>query len=87
MMNEGLWPEAYPATMELGRTYLFKMEVESGAGGHGTYRMKAWPQGDQEPASWGLERAAPQDLLAGAVILAAHHVDATFGDVEVRPLG
>lgn len=60
-----------------------------------TYRFKAWPVADasgapvEEPSDWAfkIQQVSETALRAGGVALVAHHVDATFGDVSVRPLG
>jgi len=51
------------------------------------YRVKMWRDGEAEPAAWGIERTDPADARPhGSVLLVAHLVDATFGNVTVSPL-
>ncbi len=72
--------------LAVGQTYLFKMRVEGGA----HYRLKVWEAGSAEPAEWTVEGEAPgsaQPLAAGSVLLVAHHVDASFGNVTIHPVG
>lgn len=71
-----------------GTTYVFKLQVWTNpASGKHRYRLRVWEQGTPEPGSWQLVMwqgtTAP---AAGSVLLVAHWVDATFGDVDVRPL-
>ncbi len=69
-----------------GVTYLFRMRVETHADGS-RYQLKVWPQADPEPAHWTLTRMGPPaEASAGSVLLLAHHVDASFGDVTVIPV-
>lgn len=67
-------------------TYLYKMRVETRAGVGGLYNFKVWQSGQPEPSQWLMTR---QESLAdpqyGSVLLIAHHVDATFGNVTITP--
>ena len=73
----------------VGGTYLIKMRVETiPNNGGSTYSLKFWPAGQSEPASWNLTaQEGPGNQASGSVLLLAHHIDATFGDVTVTPLG
>lgn len=55
-----------------------------------TYRLKVWPfdSPDGEPSAWALEipQSSATALRSGGVALVAHHVDVTFGNVDVRPV-
>ncbi|MFW6145699.1 MAG: hypothetical protein ACOC7R_00030 [Planctomycetota bacterium] len=65
---------------------LLKVEVRSQEGRPGLYRMKLWPDGQSEPSEWDLEAENhPGELDRGSVVLLAHHTDATFGNVLIRP--
>jgi regulation of enolase protein 1 (concanavalin A-like superfamily) len=67
--------------------YNFKMRVETVPGVGGFYRAKVWDDGQTEPSAWNLE--GQEDLgdpQEGSLLLVAHHVDATFGDVTVVPV-
>lgn len=80
------------AGLKIGQTYVFKMRVQTGAGtgGGDLYSMKVWPACTSEPAAWtvvGTPAAGDQPLAQGSLLLVAHHVDASFGDVWVRPVG
>jgi len=68
-----------------GTKYIFKMRVETKSNGP-FYRLKAWKAGTKQPG-WMLKRQESfTDPQVGSFLLVAHYVDATFGDVKVRPL-
>ncbi len=82
--------------LEFDTTYIFKLRVETvadyqacdpddaGNPRRTCYRFKVWEQGTAEPATWdlvGLGNFGQPD--SGSVVLVAHHVDATFGDVII----
>ena len=76
-----------------GETYWMRMRAETRPDtdeGHGVtrYAWKAWPDGQDEPAAWAFEvtQTSEHALRRGGVVLLAHHVYATFGDVRIRPL-
>lgn len=69
------------------KTYIMKMRVESLPDGGSFYSMKVWEETMSEPKDWqfsGHQHA--WDPLGGSLLLVAHHVDATFGNVTVLPL-
>jgi hypothetical protein len=70
---------------EVGRTYRFRIRSETAEQGR-RYRLKAWHEGEKEPAEWTLESRAPAAPASGSFLLVAHHVDATFGDLSVEPI-
>lgn len=71
-------------TVVFGSTYVFKIRVETLTNGIPYYRFKVWEQGDQEPVSWDLTIEEDQaDPQSGSVLLLAHHVDASFGNVQI----
>ena len=70
-----------------GISYIFKMQMERTSVsplGY-TYRLKVWRASDPEPGAWTL--TAAYDFGGGSVVLLAHHVDASFGDVTITPIG
>lgn len=70
-------------TVPLGQTHMFKMRVENQTGGH-HYALRVWKQTDPEPAEWDLMYLDVDRRAArGSLLLVAHHVDATFGEVSV----
>ncbi|MBK1877957.1 LamG-like jellyroll fold domain-containing protein [Pelagicoccus mobilis] len=78
----------YPGmTLPLETTYIFKMRVETtSADGPGLYHYKVWPLGQAEPSEWGITRQAEEGLSKGSMMLVAHYVEATFGNVIVNKL-
>ena len=72
----------------IGSTIVFKLRVETQPDGTHYYRLKTWPSGNAEPTAWTLSGyGASTDPDSGSLLLLAHHVDATFGDVTIAPLG
>ncbi len=75
-------------TPEFEVPYVFKLRVESTPGEGGLYRLKVWPQSEAEPAEWRLVyQSGASNLDHGSFLLLSHHVDATFGNVTVTPVG
>ncbi len=76
-------------TITTGVSYLYKVRAESGGAGQGPkYQLKVWPAGTAEPAAWDLSARLPVGAVAaGSLLLVAHHVDASFGTLQVRALG
>jgi len=74
-------------TLHLGVRYLFKMQVRTVSGG-AQYQLKWWRADQAEPGTWQLTGAQPSadDPGRGCMLLLAHHVDASFGDVVITPL-
>jgi hypothetical protein len=73
--------------LNLGVPYIFKMRVESRPGTTSMYLLKVWEQGTPEPGEWDLiSTGYGGELEYGSLLLLAHHIDATFGDVQVVPL-
>ena len=78
--------------------YYFRMRVQTkNAGDSGFYSFKVWKVGETEPEDWtfAVQDSKPEGWLpgqpkesplSGSVLLVAHEVDATFGDVVIRPL-
>lgn len=75
-------------TISLNTLYNLKMRVETNTGIGALYRMKLWQNSLPEPMDWDLvgqeEQADPQN---GTFLLVAHHVYATFGDINIVQLG
>jgi hypothetical protein len=76
-----------------GETYLLKARCQTlpdDAKGRGVtrYAFKLWPAATAEPSSWDWEHVQVSEhaLRRGGVALAAHHIDASFGDISVVPL-
>jgi hypothetical protein len=74
-------------TISTGVTYNFKVRVETVPEAGAFYRFKAWQSGAAEPAAWNVSTmGAPDDPPSGSLLLQAHHVDATFGNVVVTQI-
>jgi hypothetical protein len=80
--------DASGKTIATGVTYIYKMQVEEASATRGPiYRLKVWQQGTSEPLNWDLVTSTPLGTATtGGALLVAHHVDASFGDVQVRRL-
>ncbi len=87
MGNEGtLEAEDTSRTMAIGDTYVYKMRVESNSLG-ARYSLKVWNDSVPEPAGWDLtDQEGLSDPQTGSVLLVAHHVNATFGNVAIFPI-
>ncbi|RMH01895.1 MAG: hypothetical protein D6706_01070 [Chloroflexi bacterium] len=71
--------------LTMGETYYFKLSVQNGL--TSTYRLKIWSVDEPEPPHWDLTQAGnPSEPGAGSLLLVAHHVDASFGNVQVTAL-
>lgn len=77
-----------------GHTYWMKARCETmpdAANGEGVtkYAFKIWTLDETEPQQWDWEevQTCQHALRQGGVVLLAHHVDATFGNVVIEPLG
>lgn len=72
---------------ELETCYVFKIKVHSTVDKGGLYSLKVWQKEQIEPEQWTMEyQAGPSNLKKGSLMLVAHHVDATFGEVFVRQI-
>lgn len=73
--------------LAVGKTYLFRMRVETRSNGTPAYAVKVWPQGETEPAAWILSGTGlTSDPARGSLLLVAHHVDVRFGNITITPL-
>ncbi len=70
--------------LELDTEYMLKLRVEDVGRPTANYKFKAWKTSDPEPAEWMMESLGVQgEPRSGSIVLLAHHVDATFGEVTV----
>lgn len=83
--NDGSPLDRQSQVWNFGTTYVMKARAETVADGV-EYSYKWWPQGSTEPADWNLTLVEDSGPAEGSVLLIAHHVDATFGDVTISPL-
>lgn len=67
--------------------HIFKLRADTVGADH-QYKFKIWPQGQAEPPQWDLEitQNFAESFGNGSLLLLAHYVDASFGDVTVVPL-
>jgi hypothetical protein len=73
--------------LELGMPYYFKMRAETIPGYTSLYSFKVWPADEPEPAEWAFKgQQRLWDPMYGSVLLVAHHVDASFGNITVTAL-
>ena len=74
-------------TLTPGVTYIFKMRAVSTEGSGPIYQLKVWPASEPESATWDVTSQLPiGGPDAGSLILVAHYVDASFGDLSVTEL-
>lgn len=81
--NDGTPLVRTPFTWSFGQTYMVKVSATTLATGT-RYESKVWLASAPEPADWMLSLIEDSGPAAGSVVLIAHHVDATFGDVLVE---
>ncbi len=75
-------------TPTIGVEYIIKMRVTTEPGVGGLYELKSWPSSEAEPAGWQITgQESMSDPQSGSIMLVAHHIDATFGNVQITPLG
>lgn len=71
-----------------GKTYVFKAACKRVGPSASTYCCAVWPASEDEPRAWDwlVEQKDERVRPHGGVALLAHHVNASFGDIEVEPL-
>lgn len=70
-----------------GIKYTLKFKVQTSPDQGAIYSFKAWPASLIEPDGWRLTtQQLPTDPQNGSILLIAHYVDATFGDVTIVPI-
>ncbi|MEM7333022.1 MAG: cadherin repeat domain-containing protein [Chloroflexota bacterium] len=71
--------------IQFNQPYWMKMQVETRTGQTSYFRFKMWLQSESEPADWDVEGPGRMgEPGQGSLLLVAHHVDATFGDVVIN---
>lgn len=74
-------------SVQAGKTYIFKMRVETLPEGGSLYSLKVWEVERSEPVNWDLQgQTGTSDLQQGSLLLLAHEHDVSFGDVVINPL-
>jgi hypothetical protein len=84
--NDGSPAKYTHLSYPMGTTYQLKVRAETISAGVTRYQVKFWPQGSSEPGSWMSTIDETSGPDAGAIVLIAHQLDATFGDISVQPL-
>jgi len=80
-------PVRQPRKLALHVPYIFRARVETLIDGTSQFRMKVWEASQSEPANWDLSSpGTSKSLTEGSVLLVAHHVAASFGNVRITPL-
>jgi len=80
-------PVRQPCKLALHNPYIFKVQVKTLVDGQSQYRLKVWEVGASETADWILTTTGTRmSLTEGALVLGAHHVAASFGNVSVCPV-
>jgi hypothetical protein len=86
-------PIEVPVTLNLGTTYIFKLRVQTkdvpcNTGARAFYSFRVWEASKQEPSTWIFEECDdPSNTFSkGSVLLVAHNIDASFGDVSILPV-
>ena len=72
-------------TLQYNVAYNFKMSCVTLSNGT-AFSMKVWQVGQAEPSTWDLIsiESSPNMAVKGSMVLIAHHVDASFGRVNLR---
>ncbi|MBC2696984.1 MAG: PGF-pre-PGF domain-containing protein [ANME-2 cluster archaeon] len=71
--------------LEVGVPYMFKMRAET-IDTNTLYSLKVWEQVEDEPSEWTISGyGVPGELKHGSIMLASYYVDASFGNVTIRP--
>lgn len=88
--NGSLIDSIQSLNLSLNTWYKFKARVQSNPGSSPVINAKIWQDGSSEPSDWQLSGTHPLGTTtptSGCILLVAHHVDATFGNFTVTPLG
>lgn len=74
--------------VEEGKTYVFKAACQTLSPTTTRYSFKIWRAGELEPDAWDwqVEQTSEHALRTGGPVLLAHHVNASFGDLEMIEL-
>jgi regulation of enolase protein 1 (concanavalin A-like superfamily) len=89
VQDYGVAPGAIAGTTWRLRARCATLPDAPGGAGVTQYSFKVWPAGDVEPSGWNyqVEQESVHALRQGSLGLLAHHVDVTFGDIAITPLG
>jgi len=71
--------------LQVGVLYMFKMRAQT-IGTNTLYSLKVWEQAEDEPSEWTISGyGVSGELKNGSAMLASHYVNASFGNVTIRP--
>ncbi len=70
----------------VGVPHLMKMRGEELPNGDIMYSVKLWPSAQVEPSAWGHSYTSSTSPPSGSLVVVAHNVDITIGDVSVVPV-
>ena len=89
MGNDGsIIADRAESNFSFGVPHVLKMRVETPPNEGSIYSLKMWEQAQPEPMGWDLvSQELVTDPQNGSLLLVAHHVDATFGNVTIVPAG
>jgi len=73
--------------MNEGDTFYWKMLVQTVDSNTSNYALKVWESSQTEPSSWNISEQYSGFEPNGSPILIAHNVDATFGEIQIDPVG
>ncbi len=74
--------------LNIGETYIWKLRTEALSNGDTFHGFKVWSEASAEPPQWLLSgiKNPPAVNNTGSLIIIPHHVDATFGEINVIDL-
>jgi PGF-pre-PGF domain-containing protein len=71
--------------LDVGVPYMFKMRAQT-IGSDTLYSLKVWKQAEYEPSEWTISGyGVSGELKNGSALFASHYVNASFGNVTIRP--
>ncbi len=72
-----------------GNNYKLRMRADDTSGGQIEYKFKIWQEGTTEPTAWQISWTTDSvnpPPNGGSLLLVAHHLDVTFGNIAVTPV-
>jgi hypothetical protein len=72
--------------LAFNNTYIWKVRVETQIDGSSQYSLKIWDSNQTEPENWELVDIDTDDVDGGSMLLIAHYVDVSFGDITILPI-
>ncbi|RMF97489.1 MAG: hypothetical protein D6727_05475 [Gammaproteobacteria bacterium] len=85
--SDGFGSVTQSRSLTLNQPYMWKSRIQTLGTGDVEMEFTVWPEGDPQPATPDLFLVdSPTGVLSGSTIFVAHHVDATFGNIQVTPV-